>query len=71
MIFDRGQRGSREEQFLYPRAVVANPLEGDLYVADAGNHRVIELNSAGIVKSVFGSRGSGARALYFDIAITR
>ena len=71
MIFDRGQRGRREEQFLYPRAVVAHPREGDLYVADAGNHRVIELNSAGIVKSVFGSRGSGARSFYFDIASTR
>lgn len=69
LIFDRGTRGSREDQFLYPRCVVAHPLEGDLYVVDAGNHRVLELNSAGIVKSVFGSRGSGTLRVHFTQSV--
>ncbi len=56
--FDFGAQGSGEGQFTSP-AGVATDTEGNAYVADAGNHRVVKFNSRGGFVSAFGKEGTG------------
>ncbi len=44
--------------FLYPRAVACDP-DGDVLLADTGNHRIQRFNQCGVLKSTFGSPGQG------------
>lgn len=37
-----GKKGSGEGEFLYPRGIYATP-EGDVYIADTGNNRIVHL----------------------------
>jgi DNA-binding beta-propeller fold protein YncE len=53
-----GAGGSGEGQFLHPDAVATNAA-GDVYVADTGNNRIVELSPAGAVLAQWGSRGTG------------
>jgi DNA-binding beta-propeller fold protein YncE len=45
--------------------------EGNIYVADSGNHRIVKLNSEGEVLLTFGQKGGGAKEFQYphDIAI--
>lgn len=53
-----GASGSGPGQFSHPAAVAVND-EGDAYVADTGNNRVVELAPSGAVVASWGSRGGG------------
>ena len=53
-----GKRGSENGQFKEPQALAVDS-EGNVLVADTGNHRVQEFNSAGEFVRKYGSNGSG------------
>jgi tripartite motif-containing protein 71 len=53
-----GGAGSGLGQFNFPGGSAAD-ADGNLYVADVGNHRVQKLDPAGAPLAVFGSQGSG------------
>ncbi len=58
-----GSEGSGDGQLLAPRDVAVNRSSGDIYVADTGNHRVVELDSAGHFLAAWGegvSNGASA-----------
>ena len=40
-----GSRGSKEKQFNNPYGIAYNPFDGQLYVCDSDNHRIISLNT--------------------------
>ena len=52
-----GASGSGAGQFNHPDAVAIDAA-GDVYVADTGNNRVVELSAAGAVLNTWGSRGT-------------
>jgi hypothetical protein len=58
--------GSADGEFDAPRGVAVNTTgaggvgAGDVYVADAGNHRVQRFDAAGVFEATFGSEGSDA-----------
>jgi DNA-binding beta-propeller fold protein YncE len=55
-----GEAGSGAGEFSHPAAVAvapAGPARGDLYVADEGNDRIVELSPAGAVLAQWGSSG--------------
>ncbi|HXW57888.1 MAG TPA: hypothetical protein VEJ23_00280, partial [Solirubrobacteraceae bacterium] len=52
-----GAGGSEPGQFLHPQAVAVAP-NGDVYVADTDNNRVVELSPGGGVLAQWGSLGS-------------
>ncbi len=65
-----GACGSGEGEFQQPRGVAVGP-DGRMYVADAGNQRVVVLSSEGEVLSSFGEKGE-ARGQFvepFDVAV--
>jgi DNA-binding beta-propeller fold protein YncE len=58
-----GAAGSGPGEFDHPAAVAlapAGPAQGNVYVADEGNNRVVELSPAGAVLGEWGSSGSGS-----------
>jgi tripartite motif-containing protein 71 len=54
-----GAPGSAPGTFDHPEAVAVAP-SGNVYVADTGNERVVELSPAGIVVTEWGSRGTAS-----------
>jgi len=67
LLCQRGKRRKKEDEFDYPRSVSVSP-DGDLYITDTGNNRLIQLNSAGIVKEKYGTFGSGSREFNDPVA---
>jgi tripartite motif-containing protein 71 len=57
-----GSSGSGPGEFNHPAAVAVDPA-GDVFVADRGNNRVVELSSAGRVLRQWGSPGAGDGSL--------
>jgi hypothetical protein len=56
-----GEAGSGAGEFSHPAAVAvapAGPARGDVYVADEGNDRIVELSPGGTVLARWGSSGS-------------
>lgn len=55
-----GTVGSGTDQFQSPTSVTVDPTTGDLFVADSGNNRVVELSvSSGTVVSTVATYTSG------------
>lgn len=52
-----GGEGTDLGHFQYPYNLTTDPA-GNLYVADAGNHRVVKLNASGTPVAAWGSQGS-------------
>jgi tripartite motif-containing protein 71 len=52
-----GAAGSGAGEFDHPEAVAVGP-HGDVYVADTGNNRIVELSPGGEVLAQWGSRGA-------------
>lgn len=52
-----GMRGSIDGDFIYPRGLFVN-LDGDIIVADTGNHRIQVISNFGVFKKTFGGKGS-------------
>ena len=65
-----GTCGKGKGEFSQPRGVAVGP-EGRVYVADAGNHRVVVLSPQGDVLKTFGTPGEeqGKFAEPFDVAL--
>ncbi len=62
-ISEFGSEGSGEGQFNFGftgTGLAVDPADGELYVADVGNHRVQKFDEDGNYVSEFGSEGSGA-----------
>ena len=57
-VFD--EQGSGAGQSNLPRAIAANPTNGNLYVSEVGSNHVQIFSPAGAFISAFGSPGSGA-----------
>ena len=57
-VFD--EQGSGTGKSNLPRAIAANPTNGNLYVSEVGSDHVQIFSSAGAFISAFGSPGSGA-----------
>jgi len=63
LLFVVGKRGSGRGQFEWPRDIAVNPIDGDIFIADAMNHRVQVFNNHGIwKKTIDGGRGGAAAA---------
>lgn len=60
---DEGE--AREAAFSDVTGITVDPA-GDLYLADAGNHRVRKVDAAGVVTTFAGTGGTGANAGGFD-----
>ncbi len=58
-----GAGGSGPGAFVHPQAVAVAP-QGNVYVADTGNNRVVELSPSGSVLAQWGSLGSGDGAFH-------
>jgi phosphodiesterase/alkaline phosphatase D-like protein len=59
-----GAAGPGDGQFNHPKDLAVNASNGDIYVADTGNHRVVKLNSSGNFLAAWGwgvTDGSAAR----------
>ncbi len=56
--------------FEFPTGIAAD-ADGNIYVADSGNHRIVKLNSEGEILLTFGQKGSGIKEFQYphDIAI--
>ena len=54
-----GAAGNGSGEFNHPVGVAVASATGNVYVADAGNNRVVELSAAGGVLGEWGSRGTG------------
>ncbi len=54
-----GAAGSASGEFNQPVGVAVAPGTGNVYVADRGNNRVVELSGTGAVLNEWGSRGTG------------
>lgn len=67
-----GGYGQSDGQMRSPRAVAVNPSNGNLYVTDYFNRRIVVFNSEGVWQFNFGSQGSGDGQLNLptDIAIS-
>ncbi|MHC4323184.1 MAG: NHL repeat-containing protein [Planctomycetota bacterium] len=61
--------GPEGESFSMPSDAAVGP-DGDLYVLDGVNHRVVVYDAAGKFRFEFGSRGSGLGQLLFPLGIT-
>jgi len=61
--------GPKDEPFSMPSDVAVGQ-EGNVYVLDGVNNRVVVFNAAGEFRFQFGSRGSGLGQLFFPLGIT-
>ncbi len=61
--------GPKDEPFSMPSDVAVG-RDGDLYVLDGVNHRVVVFDAAGKFRFKFGSRGGGLGQLLFPLGIT-
>lgn len=61
--------GPEDESFSMPSDATVG-RDGDLYVLDGVNHRVVVYDAAGKFRFKFGSRGSGLGQLLFPLGIT-
>jgi DNA-binding beta-propeller fold protein YncE/4-amino-4-deoxy-L-arabinose transferase-like glycosyltransferase len=70
LLWEVGQCGSGSQQFQSPHGVAAD-RQGNVYVADSGNHRVVKLGPEGQVLLAFGSEGDeeGAFLDPFDLVV--
>lgn len=66
-----GSQGSEDLKFEAPAGLAIHPLTGDIYIADANNHRIQVLNKDMIFLQTFGCKGTGQGEFYFpwDVAI--
>lgn len=53
-----GSRGSGDGEFEFPRGIAVDS-DGNVYVADVGNHRIQKFTSKGIFLDKWGERGNG------------
>ena len=58
LLFNVGVRGRADGDFIYPRGITVN-IDGDIIIADTGNHRIQMLTSFGVYRSKFGTKGTG------------
>jgi len=58
LIFTVGTKGKGDGEFTYPRGLAVT-LDGNILVADTGNHRVQVFNNFGVFIKKFGTRGGG------------
>jgi DNA-binding beta-propeller fold protein YncE len=61
--------GPKDEPFSMPSDVAVG-LDGDLYVLDGVNNRVVVFNAAGESRFQFGSKGSDLGQMFFPLGIT-
>jgi tripartite motif-containing protein 71 len=59
-----GEPGSAPGEFRGPQAVAVSPVTGDVFVADAGNNRIVALSPGGAFLGEFGQLGSGEGRLH-------
>ena len=64
-----GSRGSRNEQFKYPRDVAFDD-NNELYVTDSGNHRVQKFDTHGNYLLQFGDKGIDEGQMNYPMGIT-
>lgn len=57
LLFTVGIRGSLDGDFIYPRGLAVTQ-DGDIVVADTGNHRIQVLSNFGVFKKKFGVKGT-------------
>ncbi len=71
VLWTFGSCGAEEGQLSHPSGVAVDE-QGQVYVADTGNHRVVVLDDQGALVSVWGEPGDGPGqfAEVFDIAMT-
>ncbi len=69
-LWQTGACGTGDGQFQTPRGVAVDSA-GNVYVADAGNHRIVKLNPAGGFLKVWGTQGGGNGQFDepFDLAV--
>ena len=58
VLLEFGAEGSENSQFISPQDIAADS-EGNVLIADTGNHRVQEFNSSGEFVRKYGSEGTG------------
>ena len=66
-----GSQGSEDLKFEAPAGLAIHPLTGDIYIADANNHRIQVLNKDMTFLQTFGCKGTGQGEFYFpwDVAM--
>ncbi|MBC8200642.1 MAG: hypothetical protein H8E86_01250 [Planctomycetes bacterium] len=64
-----GYFGSDLEGFLRPQSIAISPSTGNLFIADAGNHRIVERTTHGEVVRVIGTAGRGQGELLYPYGI--
>ena len=71
MLWTYGACGSDEGQLLQPTGVAVS-ADGDVYVADTGNFRVVHLNPQGEFVAAWGEQGEGPGQFteVYDLAVT-
>ena len=57
-----GETGSKPGQLSMPQGMSMDP-QGNIWVADTGNHRIQQFGPDGTYRSVFGKLGSGPQEL--------
>jgi DNA-binding beta-propeller fold protein YncE len=76
-VFDRkgefqysfGHFGNDEEGFIRPQSIAISPTSGNLFITDAGNHRVVERTPKGKVVRIISSAGREIGELLFPYGI--
>ena len=66
-----GSQGSEDLKFEAPAGLAIHPLTGDIYIADANNHRIQVLSKDLTFLQTFGHKGTGQGEFFFpwDVAI--
>lgn len=70
VAWETGTCGTQAGQFSEPRGVAVDP-DGYVYVADAGNRRIVKLDAAGELVKTWGSQGDGSGQFQepFDLVV--
>ena len=58
LLYTVGERGFLKEQFQFPRSITTCD-NGDIVIADSGNHRIQRYNQCAVFIGCFGEKGAG------------
>ena len=64
-----GHFGSDEEGFIRPQSIAISPTTGNLFITDAGNHRIVERTPKGDVVQIIASAGREIGELLYPYGI--